>query len=258
MYPDCLGLVSYIRLLAAIIMGKDSKVLLSLTTIGVVIGILSLFSGKTGGAELDDASRILLLTSVLVSITSLIFLAINIRIRRSLLSPLVFLIISFPGTSVVVKASFNFWRINRRPDLNADYNSPVSSKQYQIDSIQVANYIEIEKQVYNNQYGGQDITDSIVDTLIYSQSGDKIFVIYGKQFEKNSPWNDLDAAYLVAHRKDSSGWDFYEPAESYTSGTYHSMKELKIKTRKLYFNQFKFSDSFKGTQEYFWDRVIRR
>ena len=73
-----------------------------------------------------------------------------------------------------------------------------------------------------------------IDTIIYSQTGDQIFVIYMEKFDQTNTVNDLVPAYLVATNRKGVHWQL-KPLSYQMSGNFHSKEILKSEVRKFYF-----------------------
>jgi hypothetical protein len=139
--------------------------------------------------------------------------------------------------------------------LTARYSLPVSREQYLFDSVNIKLAIDSLVVMKNSKYGGPDVIYSTIDTIIYSEKGDKVFVSYIKKFEPNDWGNDLDTGYLVADNRDSVFWCLTRPRYS-CGGSYHDINTLKLEVRKCYFNQFTFLDRDSTTENYFWKIVL--
>ncbi len=144
---------------------------------------------------------------------------------------------------------------NRTRDVTAKYALPVNKEQYVFDSTNIKLAIDSLIAMRNREYGGPDVVYAEIDTMIYSERGDKIFVSYIQKFEKNDWGNDLDPDYLVADNRDSVFWNLTHPRYS-CGGSYHDIKTLKLEVRKCYFNQFTFLDRDSTANNYFWTAVL--
>lgn len=96
---------------------------------------------------------------------------------------------------------------------------------------------------------------AVIDTIIYSERGDKIFVSYMEKFEPNDRGNDLDPEYLGADNRDSVFWQLTTVSHQ-LGGSFHDEKTLKNEVRKFYFNQFSFLDKDSTGENYFW-KIVR-
>ena len=141
------------------------------------------------------------------------------------------------------------------PDLSVKYELPVDREQYLFDSINIKIAIDSMIALRNRQYGGPDVLYGIIDTIIYSQKGDKIFVSYMKKFKQNDWGNDLDPDYFGAKGRDSVFWQLTD-IRYVMSGSFHDPQSLKLAVRKFYFNKFSFLDKDSASTNYFWDVVL--
>lgn len=100
------------------------------------------------------------------------------------------------------------------------------------------------------------IRSAYLDTIIYSESGDQVFVIYAQQFERNDLGSDLSPAYLSAHERDSMYWHLSEgpPKASYMGGSFHDLPSLNGEVRKFYLNQYSFKNSDSTKKNFIWRR----
>jgi len=61
---------------------------------------------------------------------------------------------------------------------------PVSREQYLFDSVNIKTAIDSLIALNNRKYGGADVLYGTIDTIIYSQTGNKIFVSLLKNSDK--------------------------------------------------------------------------
>lgn len=169
---------------------------------------------------------------------------------------MVFMLIGLPMTVTAVLGTIDQIHYNRTPDLSVKYALPVDREQYLFDSTNIKLAIDSLIALTNREYGGPDVLYGVIDTIIYSQTGNKIFVSYMKKFEPNNLGNDLDPAYLGADKRDSLFWQLTGVRYN-MSGSFHDEKSLKREVRKFYFNQFSFFDSDSASENYFWKVVLK-
>lgn len=144
---------------------------------------------------------------------------------------------------------------NRQPNLTVKYPRPVSKNTFLKDSIYAKLAIDCLVVLNNRLYGGTDISYGILDTIIYSPSGNEILIIYANKFEPNDLENDLDPAYFSSNKRSkSNNWELETGLHNRThfGGSYHTMEELKKSVRKFYFNEYKFKQSDSLEENYFW------
>lgn len=144
---------------------------------------------------------------------------------------------------------------NRQPDLTIKYPRPVTKDVFLKDSLNAKLAIDCLIVLNNRLYGGPNISYGILDTIIYSPSGNEIFIIYADKFEQNDLGNDLGPAYFSANKRGKDNeWELESGLHNRThwGGSYHNMKELKESVRKFYFNKYKFKQSDSLEESYFW------
>jgi len=147
---------------------------------------------------------------------------------------------------------------NRIADLTPQYPRPVSAPVFIADSLTISTQIDSLIALKNRNTGGTKIAYGSIDTILYSQSGNEIFIVYANKFEPNDLGNDLYPAYLSADKRDSVYWHLKEgpPNASTMTGSFHDLKELKKEVRKFYFNQYSFLEADSMQKNYFWKRKV--
>jgi hypothetical protein len=181
---------------------KSSKFLISILIIGLLYSFFRMFTGE-GGSGLYDFFDALAYSSIVLFLASLTVLLFNIRNYKQHWDTITFLLVGLPLTITVIRGTIDEIHYNRTPDLSVRYELPVSREQYLFDSVNIKLAIDSLIALRNREYGGPDVLYGLIDTIIYSQAGDKIFVSYMKKFEPNNLGNDLDPDYLGAEKKDS-------------------------------------------------------
>lgn len=236
-------------------MKRTTIFLIVLLTLGLLYSFFRALTG-TGGSGLYNFFDALALTSVVIFISSLVILVINFRKIKRHFDTLLFLLIGLPLTFIAVKGIVESIHYNRKPDLTIKYQRPVSHEQFLKDSINIKLQIDSLIALKNRTYGGADILYTIIDTIIYSQSGDQVFVSYAEKYGANNLGNDLDPAFLSANTRTNDFWNLREgPPNAYTiSGSYHDLKSLKLAVRQFYYNQYVFIDKDSLMKNYFWIR----
>jgi hypothetical protein len=235
-------------------MKKSSKLLVSILVIGLLYSFFTMISGQ-GGSGLYKFFDALVYSSIVLFTASLTILLFNIRNYKAHWDTFIFLIIGFPLTITAIRGSIDQIHYNRTPDLTVKYELPVTREQYLFDSTNIKLAIDSMIALRNREYGGPDVLYGIIDTIIYSQTGDKIFVSYMKKFEPNNLGNDLDPDYFGADKKDSVFWQLTDVRYS-MSGSFYDKESLKEEVRKFYFNQFSFLDKDSTAKNYFWKVVL--
>lgn len=236
-------------------MTPTTKILASILTIGLVYSIYRLFTGE-GGSGLEDFIYALIYTSVILFAVSLLILLYNIRRLKRHGDTFIFLLLGLPLTIMWTANGIERFNYNRPVDLTPKYPRPVSEQQYLKDSTTIAVQIDSLVAIRNRETGGPDVVSAFIDTLIYSQTGDKVFVPYIQAFEKNDLGNDLDPAYLFATSRDSIYWNLQEGTpNAYTfGGSFHDLISLKKAVRQFYFKGYSFVDKDSSKENYFWKR----
>jgi len=234
-------------------MKLSTKFLIVISGLGFLYSLFRLFSGQ-GGSGLEDFNDGLALTCLVIFISALVIIVFNLRHLKKHIDTFVFLLVGLPMTIIIAKSTIANIDYNRTPDLSPKYPRPVTSKVYFNDSARIAVQIDSLTALKNRNVGRIKIEHAFIDTIIYSQTGDKIFVSYIQKFELNEYGNDFAPAYLHADERDSIYWHLKEgtPNAVQMSGSYHDTLSLKNELRKFYFNQYSFldADSLKGN--YIW------
>jgi len=235
-------------------MKKSTKVLIAILAFGLIYSFYRLFTGQ-GGSGLYDFIDALVYVSIALFLSAFFVLLFNIKQYKQHWDSLFFLLLGLPLTISAVMSTIENYHYNRTPDLSVKYSRPVSYEQYLFDSTNTKVAIDSLIALRNRQYGGADVLYAIIDTLIYSQTGDKIFVCYIKKFGPNTLGNDLDPGFLVADKRDSVFWQLKE-ARYNMSGSFQDIESLKKEVRKFYFNQFSFLDKDILSKNYLWNVVL--
>jgi hypothetical protein len=235
-------------------MKKSSKLLTLTLIIGLLYSFFRMFTGQ-GGSGLYDFFDALVYSSIVLFLASLTVLLFNIKNYKQHWDTVIFLLVGLPLTIVAIRGTIDQIHYNRTPDLSVKYELPVSREQYLFDSVNIKLAIDSMIALRNREYGGPDVLYGLIDTIIYSQAGDKIFVSYMKKFEPNNLGNDLDPDYLGANKRDSVFWQLTDVGVQ-MSGSFHDEKSLKEEVRKYYFNQYSFLDKDSTTEGYFW-KIVR-
>lgn len=237
------------------IMKLSTKYLVAIVGAGLLYSIYKLLAGQ-GGSGLGDFLDALVVTSIILFLASLITLVIQIGQIRKHADTFFFLLLGFPMTLMAAKGLVHKIDYNRMPDLAAKYPRPFSQNYFIIDSLRIAIQVDSLVALRNRHTGGLKVASAFIDTIIYSQSGNKVFVVYAMQYESNHLGNDLGPGYLSADAKDSVYWHLYEgtPNAEQMSGSFHSIADLKRAVRKFYFNQYSFIDADSLRENYFWRR----
>src|SRR5258705_1652055 len=235
-------------------MKRSSKLLISVLIIGLLYSFFRMFTGQ-GGSGLYDFLDALVYSSIVLFLASLTVFLFNIKNYKQHWDTIIFLLVGIPLTITAIRGTVDQIHYNRTPDLSVKYELPVSRKQYLFDSVNIKLAIDSMIALRNREYGGPDVLYGLIDTIIYSQAGDKIFVSYMNKFEPNNLGNDLDPDYLGADKRDSIFWRLTDVRYS-LSGSYHDKESLRREVRKFYFNQFSFLDKDSTSKNYFWKVVL--
>jgi hypothetical protein len=235
-------------------MKKSTIFLMTMLVVGLVYSFYKLLSGS-GGSGLYDAIDALAYGSIVISLSALLILIVNIKTYKHHLDTFLFLLLGLPLTISSIKGEFETYMYNRPPDLSVKYRLPISREQYLVDSTNIKATIDSIIISDNENYGGPDVLSSTIDTIIYSQTGDKIFVVYIKKFERNQWDNDLAPDYLVASTRNGVLWQLRSLSYQ-MSGSFQDTQILKKEVRKFYFNQFSFLDRDINSKKYFWRLVL--
>lgn len=236
-------------------MNLSTKFLATILALGLLYSIFKLFTGE-GGAGLGNFIDALGYTSLVLFLAALIILIFNFRRLKKHVDTLLFLLLGLPLTIMMAVALIQDITYNITPDLTAKYARPVTQKEFAEDSFRIAGQVDSLVALKNRAPHGIKVSSSVIDTIIYSQTGNGIFVIYALQFEPNHLGNDIDPAYLSAAERDSVYWHLQEgtPNAELMSGSYHDITSLKNAVRKFYFNQYSFAAADSLKENYFWKR----
>ncbi|MBL0183921.1 MAG: hypothetical protein IPP96_17190 [Chitinophagaceae bacterium] len=240
-------------------MKLSTKFLVTILGLGLLYSIYKLFTGH-GGSGLGDFFDGLGYTSLILFTASLTIILFHIRQVKKYIDTFLFLLLGLPMTIMAANGLVHNINYNRTPDLTAMYPRPFSQNIVSADSLRIAVQVDSLIALRNRETGGIKVVSAFIDTIIYSQSGKEIFVVYAQQFEPNHLGNDLDPAYLSADEKDSIYWHLQEgtPNAEQMSGSYHNIADLKKAVRKFYFNQYSFLEADSLKENYFWKRKPNR
>ncbi len=231
----------------------STKLLATIFGAGICLAIFKLLTGQNGSG-LGNAIDMLVYASCTLFIASLLVITIRFKEIKRHQGAFLFLLLSIPLTFSAVKNIVIITNYNRKPNLTAKYARPVSDEIFIKDSIKILEQIDSLVALKNRNTGGTKVASTILDTIIYSQSGNQVFVIYAKQFEKNDYGNDLGTGFLSADEKGETDWFLREgpPNAYFMSGHFHNIEDLKREVRKFYFNQYKFAAADSLQENYIW------
>ena len=237
-------------------MKNTNKFLLTILGLGILISIGKLNSGE-GGSGLEGFAYALIGTSFVLFFTSLVILIFNIRHIRSHKDTFLFLLLGLPFTLDTSKKFVERTYYNRTPDLSPKYNRPLSYNCYLKDSLQISAQIDSIVSLRNNKKSDAKIVSTNIDTIIYSQTGKELFVVYVEQLSSNELSNYYEPAYLFAKEKDSYKWYLEEsvPNGEYMNSSFQNIADLKKEVRRFYFNKFSFKEKDSVKDNYFWKRT---
>jgi hypothetical protein len=240
-------------------MKASTKFLVTIGIIGLLYSLFRLFSGN-GGSGLGDFNDSISITLMVLSFSALLILVFNLRNLKNHFDTIVFFLAGLPMAITIGKNLVEYIHYNRNPDLTYNYQRPVTSRVYLEDSSRIATQIDSLVALKNRNSGGVKIERAFIDTIVYSQTGRQVLVIYIQKFEPNDRGNDFDPAYLHADERDSIFWHLEEgtPNAEMMSGSFHDVSELKKELRKFYFNQYHFEDADSLKENYIWKRPKHR
>ncbi len=240
-------------------MKLSTRFLLTILGLGFLYSIYKLFTGH-GGSGLGDFFDGLVYTSVILFVVSLSIILFQFRQVKKYADTFLFLLLGLPMTIMAANGLVHNINYNRTPDLTAKYPRPFNQKTVSADSERIAIQVDSLIALRNRNTGGIKVISAFVDTIIYSQSGKKIFVVYARQFAPNHLGNNLDPAYLSADEKGNIYWYLQEgtPNAEQMSGSYHNFADLKKAVRKFYFNRYSFLETDSLKENYFWKRKSKR
>jgi len=235
-------------------MKRSTIFLVIVLGLGLLYSIYKLLTGQGSGGFADFFEG-LGYTSLLLVIASLTIIVFNIRQVKKYAGTFIFLLLGLPMTIIGVNNFVDNINHNRSPNLTERYPRSVSSNIFLQDSLHIVVQVDSLIALRNRSTGGGGIkiVSAFVDTIIYSQSGKEIFVVYVKQFEPSRLGNDLVPDCLSADEKESVSWHLKEgtPNAEQMSGSYHNIADLKRAVRKFYFNQYSFLEKDSLKENYF-------
>ena len=234
-------------------MSRQTILLSTITLGGLAYSIYRLVSGQ-GGSGLGDFFDALAISSIILFITACAVILVRLRTIKTQPSAFLFLAISLPFTITTIRSGISEYQYNRQPNLTPRYVRPVSNEQYLSDSNFIISQIRQLADSDNKKYGNEDILSTSIDTIIYSQTGDQVFVSYIRQYHPNNLDNGLYPTSLVSGSRKNGHWQLRTP-RYVMGGSFDSEEELKKEVRKFYFNRFKFSDRDILSEHYFWKAV---
>ena len=240
-------------------MKPSTKFLVTILGLGLLFSIFRLFTGQ-GGSGLGNFIDGLGYTSLILFVASFTIIVFHIQRIKKYADTFFFLLLGLPMTIIAANGLVHNIYYNRTPDLKAKYPRPFSQNIFLMDSLRIVQQVDSLIALRNRETGGIKVVSAFIDTIIYSQSGKEIFVIYVQQFEPNHLGNDLHPAYLSANEKVSVYWHLQEgtPNAEQMGGSYHNITDLKNAVRKFYFNQYSFVESDSLKENYFWKRKFDR
>jgi hypothetical protein len=235
-------------------MKKSTKLLLLILVLGLLYSI-GKFARGHGGGEAQNFLEGMYFTSFVLFLSSFTILIINIRHLKHYLNTLVIMILCLPTALTVMGGIIETIRYNRTPDLSAKYPRPVTPETFIRGSLRISEQIDSLVALKNRNTRLLIISSTRLDTVIYSQLGDQVFIIYAVQYKPNELGNDISPAYLSASERDSIYWHLREgpPNAEYMSGNFHDWSELKNEVRKFYFNQYLFALKDSAAKNYIWE-----
>jgi hypothetical protein len=235
-------------------MKKTSKLLVTILGFGLLYAFFRLFTG-TGGSGLADFFDALGYTSIFLFLASFFVLIFNIRGYRKHIDTFIFMLLGLPMTLIAAEGIIKDIHYNREPDLAIKYRRPVGSEQFKADSAHIEVAIDSLISLRNRQTGGAKVQYAFIDTIIYSQKGDKVFVSYVKKYEPNDLGNDFIPAYLYSDTRSLHYWNLEEVRYNF-SGNFQDTVNLKRAVRRFYFNQFSFLDKDSSKSNFFWRKIM--
>jgi hypothetical protein len=234
-------------------MKLSTKILWTILSLGLIYSFFRLFSGH-GGSGLYDFFDAAIYSSLILFIASLTILLFNIRTLGKHKDTLVFLFLGLPLTISATRDQIRYINYNKKPHLKAEYPSPVNQTQFKTDSIGIKVALDTFVLFINREKGRGEISSAYIDTIIYSQQGDKIFVPFVMKYVANDRGKNLVTSAFYADKRYPTFWNLREAPYRY-SGDFRDSVYLKKSLRKFYFNQFKFADKDSLEENYFWTKM---
>jgi hypothetical protein len=236
-------------------MKKSTKLLLAIFGLGIVYTLYKTLSGH-GGSGLYDGLDAISNSSIVLFTSALIILLYNIKRLKSQGATLLFLLIGLPLTIIAVSEMVEKIHYNRTPDLSPIYPRPIGQDAYKFDSLNIQSAVDSWVNLMNMNQRDIKLKKAYIDTIIYSESGDKVFVPFYMEYEKNSQGRRFVTSAFFANEKDSAYWKL-EEARYLLSVDFRDSIILKKEVRKFYFNQFKFAEKDSLDIDYFWEKMTQ-
>jgi hypothetical protein len=234
-------------------MKQSTKILWTILSLGLIYSVIRLFSGH-GGSGLYNFLDALSYSSIILFIASLIILLVNIRKLGKHNDTVIFLLLGLPLTISATSDQIDYINYNREPDLTAEYQRPVNQPQFKADSLGIKAALDTFVVFINSGRRSEEISYAYIDTIIYSQQGDKIFVPFVMKSVVNDRRKNLVTSAFYADQRYPTFWNLREAPYRY-SGDFRDSVYLRKSLRKFYFNQFKFADKDSSEENYFWARM---
>jgi hypothetical protein len=222
--------------------------------LGLLYAFFRLFTG-TGGGGLGDFFDALGYTSIFLFLTSFFILIFNIQHYKHHVDTFIFMLLGLPMTLMATEGIIKNINYSREPDLTVKYQRPVSYEKFKGDSAHIEVAIDSLIALRNRQTGGAKVQYAFIDTIIYSQTGDRVFISYIKKYEPNDLGNDFTPSYLYGDTRNPEYWDL-EEVKYNLSGNFQDTASLKRAVRRFYFNQFSFLDKDSSKDNFFWRKIM--
>ena len=234
-------------------MKKTTKFLFAILGLGIVYTLYQTMTGH-GGSGLYDGIDAITNTSIVLFVVSFIIIIYNIRNIKSQGASFIFLLLALPLTISAISDLIQQINYNRPPDLTNNYPRPFTQKDFVTDSLNIQKAVEAWVVLNNMNSKKNKISNAYIDTIIYSENGDKIFVPFYMEYENNNHGYRFYTSAFYAGKKDSIYWNL-EEAKYRLSADYYDSIVLKKEVRKFYFNQFKFANKDSLNDNYFWNKM---
>jgi len=221
-------------------------------TAGVVYSFYKLFSGH-GGSGLYDFVDAITYSSVVLFFASAAVLLTRIGQLKDQHGAILFLLIGLPLTITLANQEIENYRYDLPPDLTPPYSRPVSDREYLDDSRGVRIALDSFVVTLKRDEGRGEIQSAYVDTIVYSQTGDQIFVLFVLKMSYGRGTKLTSSAFYSDQRYETQ-WLLREASFRY-SGDATDSSDLRTELRKFYFNQFRFADQDSLCDNFFWKKM---
>jgi len=236
-------------------MKKTTKLLFIISGLGIVYTLYKTLTGH-GGSGLYAGIEAISNSSIVIFIVSLGILLYNVKTLKSQGETLIFLLIGLPLTLLSISEIVVNINSNKTPELSPRYPRPIEQFEYKQDSLNIQLAVDSWVKLKNMNQKNIKFSKAYIDTIIYSETGDKVFVPFYMKYDNNQNGKRFVTSAFFANKKDSIYWKL-EQAKYRLSADFYDSLFLKQEVRKFYFNKFKFASKDRLSEDYFWSKMTQ-